>query len=535
MFKIGKIITTTRFGLTSVCLALAILAMVNSVMAQAPASKEETSQEKVVPTGPADKYDRGVPRSSIKGYLSATSDGDYEQASQYLDLRNLPRGMSKSQGPELAQKLIVVFDRALWIDLHEISDHPRGNLQDGLPAYRVFIWKISNRTIAEIPHLYKYFGYRKFEEWLSKQIPDYTVLGWKLWQWVIFLVLFGLAYAGAFLLTLFVGLLLQKKDSVIRLQASRLVTGPLRILLWLLLIYPGIHYIGPSASVRAIMHAGTLVIIGLTWTAIAIGNFTFNVWAERLRKKGQESITILLRPVKKTLNIFVIVVAVVMWLDNIGFNISTLLAGLGVGGLAIALASQDTLKNFIGTIIILLDKPYRIGQRIVVKGHDGIVEEIGLRSTRLRLLNGHQTTISNEEMARLDIENIGRRQYIRRLTNITITYDTPPKKIEKALDIILKILDNHEGMDPELPPRAYFNEFNPSSLNLVVFYWYNPADYWKYMAHSQQVNLKIMQEFEKAGIKFAFPTNTTYLIQEDEQPLQVRLADESQLKVVSES
>ena len=560
MFKIGRIITTTRFGRTFVCLALAIFAMVNSVMAQTTASKEETVQEKVTHIGPEDKYDRGVPRSSIKGYLSATSDGDYERASQYLDLRNLPRGISKSQGPELAQKLIVVFDRALWIDLNEISDHPKGDLQDGLPTYRdllgrietpkktvdillqriprqdgVFIWKISNRTVAEIPHLYKYFGFRKFEEWLSKQIPDYTVLGWKLWQWVIFLVLFGLAYAGAFLLTLFVGLLLQKKDSVIRLQASRLVTGPLRILLWLLLIYPGIHYIGPSASVRAIMHAGTLVIIGLTWTTIAIGNFTFNVWAEQLRKRGQESITILLRPVKKILNIFVIVMAVLLWLDNIGFNISTLLAGLGVGGLAIALASQDTLKNFIGSIIILLDKPYRIGQRIVVKGHDGVVEEIGLRSTRLRLLNGNQTTIPNEEMARLDIENIGRRLHIRRLTNITITYDTPPKKIEKALDIILKILDNHEGMDPELPPRAYFNEFNPSSLNLVVFYWYHLADYWKYMAHSQQVNLKIMQEFEKAGIKFAFPTNTTYLIQEDKQPLQVRLADEPQLKVVSES
>ncbi|GAG86301.1 unnamed protein product, partial [marine sediment metagenome] len=340
----------------------------------------------------------------------------------------------KEPGTGTGTKADSRFDRALWIDLNEISDHPKGDLQDGLPTYRdllgrietpkktvdillqriprqdgVFIWKISNRTVAEIPHLYKYFGFRKFEEWLSKQIPDYTVLGWKLWQWVIFLVLFGLAYAGAFLLTLFVGLLLQKKDSVIRLQASRLVTGPLRILLWLLLIYPGIHYIGPSASVRAIMHAGTLVIIGLTWTTIAIGNFTFNVWAERLRKRGQESITILLRPVKKILNIFVIVMAVLLWLDNIGFNISTLLAGLGVGGLAIALASQDTLKNFIGSIIILLDKPYKIGQRIVVKGHDGIVEEIGLRSTRLRLLNGNQTTIPNEEMARLDIENIGRR------------------------------------------------------------------------------------------------------------------------------
>jgi MscS family membrane protein len=250
-----------------------------------------------------------------------------------------------------------------------------------------------------------------------------------------------------------------------------------------------------------------------------------------MRKSEQEEAIVLMQPVKKIINIFVIVMAVLLWLDNIGFNISTLLAGLGVGGVAIALASQDTLKNFIGSVMILLDKPYKIGQRIVVRGHDGIVEHIGLRSTRMRLLTGHQTTIPNEEMARVDIENIGRRPHIRRLTNISITYDTPPEKIEKAVDIILKILDNHEGMDPEFPPRAYFNEFNPYSLNLLVLYWYHPADYWGFMAYGQQVNMQIMREFEKEGIKFAFPTSTTYLTQDGVDPLQVRIADDPQLKL----
>ena len=128
-----------------------------------------------------------------------------------------------------------------------------------------------------------------------------------------------------------------------------------------------------------------------------------------------------------------------------------------LGGLAVALAAQDTLKNLLGSIMILLDKPYRVGQRIVAKGHDGIVEEIGLRSTRLRLLTGHQTAIPNDEMARIDIENIGRRPHIRRVANIGITYDTPLEKIEKAVDIILKILDNNEVMYTEFPPGAYFS------------------------------------------------------------------------------
>ena len=181
------------------------------------------------------------------------------------------------------------------------------------------------------------------------------------------------------------------------------------------------------------------------------------------------------------------------------------------------------MKNLLGSIMILLDKPYKVGQRIVAKGHDGIVEEIGLRSTRIRLLTGHQTAIPNDEMAKIDIENIGQRPHIRRLTNIGITYDTPPEKIEKAVELILKILDNHEGMDPEFPPRAYFSEYNPYSLNILVLYWYHPADYWDYMKFSQGVNLQIAREFQKEGIKFAFPTTTTYLSQEERQPLHLNL------------
>jgi MscS family membrane protein len=177
--------------------------------------------------------------------------------------------------------------------------------------------------------------------------------------------------------------------------------------------------------------------------------------------------------------------------------------------------------------MILLDKPYQVGQRIVVKGHDGVVEEIGLRSTRLRLLTGHQTTIPNDEMARADIENIGRRPHIRRLTNIAITYDTPLDLVKKAVSIIQEVLNDHEGMDPEFPPRVYFNEFNPSSLNLMVIYWYHPADYWGFVEFSQKVNLQIMERFEEEGIRFALPATTTHLSQDDDRPLKVSLGSNS--------
>jgi MscS family membrane protein len=209
-----------------------------------------------------------------------------------------------------------------------------------------------------------------------------------------------------------------------------------------------------------------------------------------------------------------------------GKPLNALLAGLGIGGLAVALAAQDTLKNFFGSIMIMLDKPFTVGDRVVADGVDGPVEDIGFRSTRIRTLTGHLVAIPNEKMASINIENIGRRPSIRRLTNIGITYDTPPEKVERALAIIREVLENHEGMDPEFPPRVYFDEFNDASLNIVMIYWYFPPNYWDFLAFSERVNLRIMRAFEAEGIEFAFPTSTTYLAQDDRRPLTLTIASE---------
>jgi MscS family membrane protein len=210
--------------------------------------------------------------------------------------------------------------------------------------------------------------------------------------------------------------------------------------------------------------------------------------------------------------------------NQIGIPLVGVLAGVGVGGLAIALAAQDSLKNLLGSLMIFMDQPYKPGERIVVENHDGFVEHIGLRSTKIQMLDGAITSIPNERMASLDIENIGRRKFIRRKTNITIAYATPPEKIERALGIIKDILHDHEGMRPELPPRVFFNEFNPDSLNIEVSYWYHPPRRWESLAFDERVNLEIVRRFAAAGIEFAFPTSTTYLTQGDGQSLQLSIA-----------
>ena len=528
--------------------ALAQSSPVGQSKAKDAKGTERPASPQIKPKGPADEFNRGVPRSSLKGYLKAARDGDFERAANYLDLRYLPDKIDASQGPRLARQLKIALDKVLWFDLDAVSSDPNGFSHDGLSADRdsigivktpekivdilmqrvqrgdgVYIWKISNQTVAEIPHLYEYFGYGPFEETLSKIFPDAQFLGWQIWQWILWLFNWIFTLLLAVIVIWMANLLVGRKDTAMRRQIKRLLSWPVGFLLWLLFEQIGLSFIGLSMTVRTIYQFDPVLPIVLTWTAFRLVDLIVFWWGERLRRSGQEDAIVLLKPARKAIRVTIVILAVLFWLDNIGLKVTSLLTGLGVGGLAIALAAQDTLKNLLGSIMILLDKPYKVGQRIVAKGHDGVVEEIGLRSTRIRLLTGHQTTIPNDEMARIDIENIGQRPHIRRLANIGITYDTPPEKIEKGVDIILKILDKHEGMNPKFPPRVHFNEYNPYSLNIRVDYWYHPADFWRYMKFSQWVNLEIAREFRKEGIKFAFPTSTTYLSQEENQPLFVHL------------
>ena len=223
-----------------------------------------------------------------------------------------------------------------------------------------------------------------------------------------------------------------------------------------------------------------------------------------------------------------VVAAAVVFLEGgryLGFPLTTLLASAGISGLAIALAGQSMLKGLFGTLTIMLDKPFREGERIVVKGHDGFVEEIGLRSTKIRtFLTNHLVAIPNDQMADSEIENIGRRAHIRRMSDLHIPLDTPREKVDQAVIAIRAALSDHEGMDPKYPPRVYFHEFSPDSFIIRVIYWYQPAELWAFYEFSEKINLEIFRLFEERGIQFSLPLRHSYWKQDSEQgPLDVNL------------
>ena len=276
---------------------------------------------------------------------------------------------------------------------------------------------------------------------------------------------------------------------------------------------------------------GAADMIGTVLNAFAVGYALYSLvdivdhYLHRMTTRTDSKVDDVLAPlVGKSIRITILVLAVVNVVQQIsGKSITTILAGLGVGSLAIALAGQDTIKNFFGSLVILMDKPFEIGERIVVDGHDGPVESIGFRSTRLRTFDGHLVTIPNAEMATKTVRNIGKRTFIRRVANLTLTYDTPPEKLRRARDIVLKILAKPEVSHPDFPPRVYFSDFNDASLNLMMIYWFHPPDYWRYMELTERINLEILERFNAEGIDFAFPTQTVYLANDAKRQAALRL------------
>jgi len=218
--------------------------------------------------------------------------------------------------------------------------------------------------------------------------------------------------------------------------------------------------------------------------------------------------------VRKSLRVTITIIAVIFIIDNIlQQDVQSILLSAGVGGIAIALAAKDTVANFFGSITIFADRPFQIDDLVRIEGHYGPVEEVGFRSTRIRTLEGHLVTVPNSIITNSVVENIGKRPFIRRTSNITITYGSGHTKARKAVEIITEIL---AGI-PEVnavegkSPRVFFNEFNDWSLNIYMSYWVKPPDYWLYQQVNERVNLEMMKRFEAEGIEFAFPTQTLHI------------------------
>lgn len=431
-------------------------------------AKEGADEESSKPTGPQDEFDRGVPRTSVAGFLAAAKERDYERAAEYLDLRNLPRGLTETQGPHLARQLKIVFERSLWIDLDDLSLDPKGHDNDGLSSSRdhvgkleipgktvgillqrvsredgVSIWQFSTATVGQIPRLYRTYGYGYLGKVFPDAFFDLEILGVEIWLWVGLIIIGGLAYLTAFVPTKIILLYLKKHPTPVTDRVGRLVRGPLHFLLFLLLAGVMIDYINPPLWFQALLKAHTLLIVALVWIFLWIIDFSLDHLTERYRRQAKSTASVLLPPLGTAAKTLFIIIALLVWLDNLGFKVTTLLAGLGIGGLAVALALQRPIENLISAITLYTSQPVAVGDFCRFGENIGTVEEIGLRATKVRTLDHTLLTVPNIDFVHLPLENFSKREKIRYYPQIRLRYETTTDQIRYILVEIRKMFYAH--------------------------------------------------------------------------------------------
>ncbi len=262
--------------------------------------------------------------------------------------------------------------------------------------------------------------------------------------------------------------------------------------------------------VRLAKAIGATALAWFVFRLVSVLEHFLKKWTSRTNTKLDDQLVPLLR---KSLRVFILIIAALFIAKNIfNMDVSSLLAGLGLGGLAFALAAKDSLANLFGSIVIFADRPFSVGERVKISGQDGAIEEVGFRSTKVRTLAGHLTTIPNSIVANETIENVARRPFIKRVLNVTVTYDTTPEKIRRGIAILREMLDARtESFHPDCPPRVFFSDFNAESLNIVVYYWFAPPEWWDYLAFNHEFNMELLSRFNEEGIEFAFPTQTIHV------------------------
>jgi len=498
---------------------------------QTKAAEPKTAQL----AAPDDPLGRGAPRSSVRGFLTAARNRNYAQAVEYLDLRNLPVEMEHEQGEELARQLRIVLDRVLWIDLDLLSISPEGDPEDDLPVARdrvgripteggktfeillqrvprgdgVYIWKISSATVADIPELYQEFGYGAFERIFPAWLFDVSVLGVHLWLWGMFIALGMVLYPVAALITRSVVYVVSRFRTELAETLARFFSGPLTLLLWTVLVSNAGTMVGSSVAARAIGQARPIQVIAVAWFLVRLVDFVLHRVGVNLDRKGFTGVQESLVPVAKVVKVLALAGVMVLWLDNIGYEVTTLLVEIGIGGIAVALASQKKLENIFGAVTLFTSRPVKIGDMCRFGDKMGTVEEIGLGATRIRTLERSLITIANAQFVSMHIDNLSARDRFWYHPLLKLRYETTLGQLRYILVEIRKMLYAHPKVLEE-PLRVRFQGFGDYSLNVEIFCYIGVTGYTESQEVAEDLHFRIMELVTEAGSGFAVPAAIEY-------------------------
>ena len=348
-----------------------------------------------------------------------------------------------------------------------------------------------------------------------------SVFGIAIYKWILALLVFFTFILLRRIFTYFVLKILKqavrKTKTKIDDKILKLIVSPSKYLFIVLGIWSSINILGLEGEI--VKHfVKSLLIVAVFWTFYSAVNIFRSEIYKFSAKFGKELSQEIGNFFVKTLKVLIIALSVVAILQEWGINVSAFIASLGLGGLAFALAAKDTVANLFGGLTILADKSMKMGDWIKVGSVEGIVEDIGLRTSKIRTFEKSLITVPNSYIANNPIENFSRRQNRRIMMYIGLTYDTPAKAVQQIVKDIRSMLIKHPRIDKNLTLLVYLDEFGDSSLNIFIYTFTDTADWEEYLAIKQDVMLKIMEIVEKNGSSFAFPSESLYIEKLPELP-----------------
>ena len=463
-----------------------------------------------------------TPQQALVALYSAFRIGDPESAALYVDLRYVPERLAEVPPVNIARGLLFIFAQQNVLDLSRINSQPEGSLNDGLPedleqigavslseevipvylqrikeADGSLVWRVSNATVERIPDMWDELGYSDFNVWLSQVLPEFYILGMGNFQ-VAILLLSGI---GGWFVTGWISLLIAglggRFTNPWQHALSRFLRVPLRLILYVLLIRIVIANLGLSVIAKAYLQSSPLEYLVAVILAFGLLNMYRDYKIRQLELQGDIEYVALIKPVAVILRIVIATTAALMWADQAGFNVSTLIAGLGVGSIAVALAAQKTLENVIGAITLYTARPIRPGDWCRFGSIKGTVEEIGLRSVTLRTADRTLVTVPNSMFSSADIENFSVRDRIRFFKLLELQMPTPDQL--RAILGEFRTLFAAHPMVRQDTISIRLADIQAATAVMRLDAGILTRDYQEYLAVAEDLNLRIIEIVHQNG------------------------------------
>lgn len=495
------------------CAALIALFNVASTSAQSSA----TAPASQAPASSGDTLDRRTPRGTVLGFMKAIRDGRTEIAVQYL---NTP--LRGDAAVTLAEQLFVVLDRRLPPRLSVLSDRPEGSLANPFQPDRdtigtlttangpldlvvertnrgaaAGVWVFSRETLAAIPDVYDEVNLVAVDRFLPDFLVKARIGGIRLFEWLVFALLFGVIYVLA--------------------GFRRVIPGSVRLFVLALVMRSLVAAVDlPLVERRFWMSvSAVLAIAAVTWIALWLNQVAVSYALRRVAGTGRGEIATMLRPARRVVDVLILAVAVIIVLFYFGVDPTAALAGLGIGGIAVALAAQKTLENVIGGVSIIADKAVCVGDAVKVGDIVGTVDYIGLRSTRIRTLDRTILTVPNGQIAAANVETLSVRDKFWFRHVLSLRQTTNSSQMRQVIADVEGYLRRHPSVDLTEPARARFVRVGTSSLDVDVVAYLRQSGWDDFLSTQQEMLLEIMAIVERAGASIALPSQVLHLADGD--------------------